>query len=306
MTERTGRGDQRGTAGRPTGTAGVISTAEPIETARPPKLSEPAEPPEPPESPKSSKPPRPPDPGPRGPLGSEPQGALGSRPPRPSRTLRGPLLSLAVDILLPLLVYYAARALGADQGPALLLSGAPPALRLLTGVVRHRRVDGVDLFLTVLLVAAALVSLIGGGPRVLLFKNAALSLAVGAWALGTAFTRRPLAFQLGQRMHRGEAVRARAGLWQDSAPFRRGQRALTLLWGAEQFLDGGVGALAAATLPPDTVPLLDRAVSLTLLSLAAAVTAGYARRFRIRHALPLFGAPAPATAPRTPRVSSTP
>ncbi|MEU7086463.1 VC0807 family protein [Streptomyces achromogenes] len=232
----------------------------------------------------------------------------GSTPPRSPRALRGPLFSLAVDILLPLLVYYAARALGADQVPALLLSGAPPALRLLAGAVRHRRIDGVDLFLTVLLVGAALVSLIGGGPRVLLFKNAALSLAVGAWALGTALTRNPLAFQLGQRLHQGEAVRARARLWQDSTPFRRGQRALTLLWGAEQFLDGGVGSLAAATLPPDTVPLLDRAVSLALLALAAGITAGYAHRFRGRHALPLFGAPAPApaTAPRAPRVSCGP
>ncbi|MEU7558535.1 VC0807 family protein [Streptomyces eurythermus] len=306
MAERTGRGDQRGTTGRPTGTAGAISTAEPIETARPPKQSTPPQPPQPPGSAESSKSLRPPDPRPRGSVGSTPQGLLGSGPPRPPGALRGPLLSLAVDILLPLLVYYGARALGADQGPALLLGGAPPALRLLAGAVRHRRVDGVDLFLTVLLVAAALVSLVGGGPRVLLFKNAALSLAVAAWALGTAFTRRPLAFQLGQRMHRGESVRARSGLWRNSAPFRRGQRALTLLWGAEQFLDGGVGALAAATLPPDTVPLLDRAVSLALLTLAAGITAGYARRFRIRHALPLFGAPAPATAPRAPRVSSTP
>ncbi|MFF9580718.1 VC0807 family protein [Streptomyces achromogenes] len=251
-----GRGEQRGTTGRPTGTAGAISAPGPVEKARP-----------------------------------------------PTGTLRGPLFSLTVDILVPLLVYYAARALGAEQGPALLLSGAPPALRLLAGAVRHRRIDGVDLFLTVLLVAAALVSLIGGGSRVLLFKNAALSLAVGAWALGTAFTRSPLAFQLGRRLHRGEAARARDRLWQNSAPFRRGLRALTLLWGVEQFLDGGIGALAAATLPPDTVPLLDRAVSLALLAVAAGITAGYARRFRRRHALPLFGAPAPVTAPRAPRVS---
>ncbi|MEV4336716.1 VC0807 family protein [Streptomyces sp. NPDC049590] len=213
------------------------------------------------------------------------------------------MLSLAGDILLPLLVYYTARACGADQVPALLLSGALPALRLLAGTVRHRRVDGVDLFLTALLVTAALVSLIGGGPRVLLFKNAALSLAVGAWALATAFTRRPLAFHLGQRLHRGDAARARDRIWQGSAAFRRGLRVLTLVWGAEQLLDGGVGALAAATLPPDTVPLLDRAVSLALLALAAVTTAGYARRFRRRHTLPLFGTPASVTAGRASSVS---
>ncbi|WP_381556651.1 VC0807 family protein [Streptomyces eurythermus] len=287
MAEHIGYGEQRGTTGRPTGAAGVSGTAEPVETDRPPEQSQP---------PRSS----------TAPTSCGPARLPGTGPPRPPGTLRGPLLSLAVDILLPLLVYYAARALGADQGPALLLGGAPPALRLLAGAVRHRRTDDVDLFLTVLLVAAALVSLLGGGPRVLLFKNAAPSLAVGAWALGTAFTRRPLAFQLGQRMHRGEAVRARAGLWQNSAPFRRGQRALTLLWGAEQLLDGGAGTLAAVTLPPDTVPLLDRAVSLSLLALAAGLTAGYARRFRGHHALPLFGAPAPATAPRAPRESRAP
>ncbi|MGV9930703.1 VC0807 family protein [Streptomyces olivaceoviridis] len=228
-------------------------------------------------------------------------GSASAEPPepaRPSGTARGALLSLAVDLVLPLLVYYVARALGAGQASALLLSGAPPALRLLAGAARHRRIDGVDLFFTVLLAAAALVSLIGGGPRVLLFKNAALSLAVGGWALGTAFTGRPLAFQVGQRLHRGGAARARDRIWQDSAPFRRALRVLTALWGAEQLLDGALGSAAAATLPTDAVPLLDRALSLLLLVLTAGATAVYTRRFRIRHALPLFGTPAPATVHR--------
>ncbi|WP_225825204.1 VC0807 family protein [Streptomyces naphthomycinicus] len=210
---------------------------------------------------------------------------------------RGPLLALAVDIAFPLLVYYASRAFGAGQGPALLLSGAPPALRLLAGAVRHRRIDGVDLFFTVLLAAAALVSLIGGGPRLLLFKDAALSLVVGGWILGTACTGRPLAFQLGQRLHPGGVARERTRIWRECAAFRRGLRVLTLVWGTEQLLDGGLGALAAATLPADTVPLLVRVLSLVLLALAAGATAAYARRFRIRHVLPLFGAPTPATAP---------
>ncbi|MEV5873065.1 VC0807 family protein [Streptomyces sp. NPDC052101] len=206
-------------------------------------------------------------------------------------TAYGPLLSIAVDILLPLLVYYAARALGAGQGPALLLSGAPPALRLVTGAVRQRRIDGVDLFFTVLLAAAAVAALIGGSIRILLFKDAALSLAVGGWVLGTAFTGRPLAFQLGQRLHRGPAARTRARTWQDSAEFRRGLCVLTMLWGAEQLLDGGLGTLAAATLPTDIVPLLARVLSLLLLALTATATAVYARRFRTRHGLRLFGEP---------------
>ncbi|WP_333761677.1 hypothetical protein [Streptomyces sp. IBSBF 2390] len=42
-------------------------------------------------------------------------------------------------------------------------------------------------------------------------------------------------------------------------------------------------------------PLLARAESLTLLALAAVVTAVYARPFRARHGLPLFGAPISAT-----------
>ncbi|WP_323376593.1 VC0807 family protein [Streptomyces sp. RB17] len=203
----------------------------------------------------------------------------------------GPLLTIAVDILLPLLVYYAARGLGAGQGPALLLSGAPPALRLVSGAVRQRRIDGVDLFFTVLLAAAALVTVVGGSTRLLLFKDAALSLVVGGWILGTGFTGRPLAFQLGQRLHRGPAAGARAGIWRDSAEFRRALRVLTVLWGAEQLLDGGLGTLAAATLPTDVVPLLARVLSLLLLVLTVAATAAHARRFRTRRGIPLFGAP---------------
>ncbi|WP_234384471.1 VC0807 family protein [Streptomyces sp. MMG1121] len=218
----------------------------------------------------------------------------------------GPGLGIAVDIVVPLLVYYAVRALGAGQGAALLLSGAPPALRLLSGAIRHRRIDGVDLFFTVLLGAAALVSVIGGGPRVLLFKDPVLSLVVGCWVLGTGFTRRPLAFQLGQRLHREPAARARAGLWQDCAEFRRALRFLTLAWGAEQLLDGGLGTLAAATLPTDTVPLFTRVVSLSLLALTAVATAAYARHFRARHGLPLLGAPDREDGIRTARASVPP
>ncbi len=149
-----------------------------------------------------------------------------------------------------------------------------------------------------LLAVAALAALMGGSTRVLLYKDAVLSLVVGGWVLSTGFTRRPLAFQLGQRLHRGAAARARSRAWQDSSDFRQGLRVLTLVWGAEQLLDGGIGTLAALTLPADTVPLLTRLQSLVLLALAAVVTAAYTRRFRTRHGLPLFGIPAPATTAR--------
>jgi hypothetical protein len=68
-------------------------------------------------------------------------------------------------------------------------------------------------------------------------------------------------------------------------------RVLTVLWGAEQLLDGSLGTLAAATLPTDAVPLLTRVLSLLLLALTVAATAAGARRFRARHGVPLFGTP---------------
>ncbi|MGQ4419032.1 hypothetical protein ACN6LA_006094 [Streptomyces sp. SAS_269] len=96
---------------------------------------------------------------------------------------------------------------------------------------------------------------------------------VGGWVLGSGFTRRPLAFQLGQRLRGGEAARARSRTWRDHAEFRLSLRVLTLLWGAEQLLDGGLGIRAALTLLTDIVPLLARVQSLLLLALATAVTA---------------------------------
>ncbi|WP_030338650.1 hypothetical protein [Streptomyces sp. NRRL S-1022] len=90
------------------------------------------------------------------------------------------------------------------------------------------------------------------------------------------------------------AVRPSIPVVRASAPAVR-LRVLTFLWGAEQLLDGALGPLAAVTLPPGTVSLLDRVPSFLLLDPAAGITAGYARRFRTRHALPLLGTPAPAT-----------
>lgn len=62
-----------------------------------------------------------------------------------------------------------------------------------------------DLFFAVLPATAALVALIGGGPRVMLFRDAAV---VGGRVLGTAFTGRPLAFPLaGDRTGAGRPAR---------------------------------------------------------------------------------------------------
>ncbi|MGW2645231.1 hypothetical protein ACWC2T_10025 [Streptomyces sp. NPDC001393] len=47
-----------------------------------------------------------------------------------------------------------------------------------------------------------------------------------------------------------------------------------------QLLDGGLGTLAAATLPTDIVPLLARVLSLLLVVLTGGATAAHARRFR--------------------------
>ncbi|MFE7119998.1 VC0807 family protein, partial [Streptomyces sp. NPDC057654] len=159
------------------------------------------------------------------------------------QTRRSLTTSIAVNVVFPLGVYYLLRAQGAAQWPALLLSGAAPAVRAAYTLAVRRRVDGFDLFVVGMLALSAGASLISGEPRVLLLKNVVLSLGLATWVLGTLYAPRPFVFQFSRRWH-GEAARAeRDRLWAESAEFRRALRRVTMLWGGVLFVDASLSTL---------------------------------------------------------------
>ncbi|MEU3753970.1 VC0807 family protein [Streptomyces olivoreticuli] len=210
-----------------------------------------------------------------------------------SRSRRALLVPLAVNIVLPLAVYYILRAQGAAQWQALLLSSVVPAVHALGTAVLRRRLEFFDLFVVGLLAVSAATSLISGNPRVLLLKDAALPALLGLWILATLLAARPFAFRFGERLRTGAAVEDAERAWQEMPEYRSALRGLTTLWGCVQLLDAALSTVLALTLPVDVVPLVGRIQSFTLLGLVIVATVRRSRRFRAQHGRSLFGTGGP-------------
>ncbi|WP_414169742.1 VC0807 family protein [Streptoverticillium reticulum] len=207
-----------------------------------------------------------------------------------SRSRHTLFTALAVNVALPLVLFYVLRGAGMVQWQALLLSSAPPALHALGEAVIRRRVDPFDMFVLVLLLVSAGTSVISGSPRVLLLKDAALPAALGLWILSTLTMARPFAFQFGARLRGPEAAAVAERAWRESAEFRGALRGLTALWGGMELLDAALSTVNALVLPVDVVPLVGRIASLGLIGLSAVISIHRSRSFRARHGIPLFGA----------------
>ncbi|MFC5723285.1 VC0807 family protein [Streptomyces gamaensis] len=210
--------------------------------------------------------------------------------PTRTRSRRTFLASLAVNVLLPLGLYYVVRAQGWAQWQALLASSALPAAHALLSAVRRRRAEVFDLFVVGLLVVSAAASLVSGDPRVLLIKDAVLPAALAIWLLGSLrFGSRPFTFHFGEQLRDASARQEAERLWDSSAEFRRALRGLTALWACGQFLDASLTLVEALTLPVDAAPLVGRLQSFALLGLVAFLTVRRSHAFRTRHGTALFG-----------------
>ena len=191
--------------------------------------------------------------------------------PRPSiaahdRTRNGPrgdtagplrgVATLLVDLALPVALFYALRAGGVDQLTALLISGAPPALRVAVTFARRRRLDAIGALVAVAVVLSVVSSLIEGDPRTLLVRNAVLGFPFALWMFASLNARRPLTYESAKALL-PRKDRAFERVWAAEPSFRRVWRRLAVLWGCALLLQSAANVVMAYTLPVDAVPGLD-------------------------------------------------
>jgi hypothetical protein len=129
------------------------------------------------------------------PLTTSPQ-PTPDRPPRPADVALGGVVALAVDVVLPVALYYGLRAAAVGQVPALLLSGAPPAVRVAVVFARTRRVDVIGTLVLVALALGVLSAAIEGDARSLLVRNALFGAVFALWTLVSLRARRPLTYEV--------------------------------------------------------------------------------------------------------------
>jgi hypothetical protein len=198
------------------------------------------------------------------------------------RALRDDVLAggvvLAVDVAIPVVLFYLLRAADVGQVTALLLSGTPPAIRVGAELLRHRALDKLGLIVLVSLCLSALAAVVSDDPRGVLVRNALIGLPIALWMLWSIRARRPLTYEVGTSLLPSR-TRQMERAWTASATFRRAFRRLALAWGVG-LANVAAGLAIALTLPVDAVPGLDAAILvagtllLSALTLVALVRAG--------------------------------
>ena len=187
------------------------------------------------------------------------------------------LAGLLADLVLPVLAYYALRAVGASVWAALVVPSVIVAALAVGRWVRHRRLDVLGLSVLVVLVASVAVAAISGSPRFLLAKGAVFTAAIGAVLLVSLFWRRPLGFSLARDLIERTTVPTADwdAVWDSDARFRRAWRVVTAAWGLAMLVDAVALIIMAYRLPVDAVPALASALRLVTFVVLQVVTNGY-------------------------------
>lgn len=186
-----------------------------------------------------------------------------------------------LGLVVPMVLYYALRALGLSVFAALLIGALVPVVGLVVGLLRGRRPDAVSGFWSSLLLLALAVSLVGGDVRFLLARDALVTATVGTWFLVSARTSRPLALVLSRpvldRVHRYPPGRWEE-LWRDRREFRTIWRRASIGFGVGTLADAAARVAMAYALPVDLVPALSTALYVaTSVVLLVGVNVYYAR-----------------------------
>ena len=136
------------------------------------------------------------------------------------------------DIAGPLVAYSLLRSAGLSSVLALVLSGAFPALGIVAGLARNRRVDAIGVLVLAGIAVGTVLGLVTGNARLVLVEGSVPTAVFGLLCLGSLWSRRPLIFRFALEFMGADTPRGRdfEGLWR-YAGFRHAFRLFTVVWG---------------------------------------------------------------------------
>jgi hypothetical protein len=179
---------------------------------------------------------------------------------------RSPWL-LVVDVAIPLALYYGLKALGVSDLIALLAGVVPGLVSSGVSLVRERRTDLVGMAVVVSMVASTVVAVIGGDARLLLVRNAWVSLPFAGITLWSLRHPQPLTYIVTRAMFARRAD-LMDELWETNARFRHAWKWITVFWGFASIVDAIVRVILSYTLPISVVPATDPVITvLTIIAL---------------------------------------
>jgi hypothetical protein len=199
--------------------------------------------------------------------------------------------TLAIEIAVPLGVYYGLHSLGASDFTALALAGVFPLARTLYQFAKNRTINGLALVVLVTNVVGMLLTFVAGDARMMIAKDSLGSGFTGLVILISAFTAQPIMTKaLRPFLTHGKADHEAA--WERLRGNRRFNtvvRRSSYIWGAGFVLESAARVFGAFTLPVSTMVWLSTVIfvgSFAVIMLVAGVSAREAGRLVAEEARP--------------------
>lgn len=201
--------------------------------------------------------------------------------------IRSYAISIFANAVLPFVIYIVLkRYTSVSDFVALALTGVPPLIDSLVGIIIRRRVDT----LAVIVLFGIAVSLgavaLGGSPQLLLVRESFITTASGVALLASLLFRRPVGyyvFRQGLASNNQERIAWFNNLVQQNAPFRTALRVLTAIWGFGLVLEGLARVYLAYTLPVAQFLAVSPTVSGLIVVAIFVCTGLYVRQWRRKH-----------------------
>ncbi|MEV5511151.1 VC0807 family protein [Streptomyces orinoci] len=199
----------------------------------------------------------------------------------------GWVLTIAFNIVAPILTYNQLHSSGHGEATALLASAAWPVVDMAVYLAWHRRIDEFAAITLVFMAATIVVTVAGPhSARMLLIKDSFVTGAFGLVCLASLAAPRPLMFYFGRKFATdgtAEAVAWWNGLWRYEG-FRQVQRNLTIGWGVAYVIEALVRVGLSYVLSTSGMVTVNSVLSYGVTGVLVFWTITYARRSRARAA----------------------
>lgn len=190
------------------------------------------------------------------------------------------ILSLLVNIVLPALAIQVLTHRGVSMLDAIVASSVFPLAELLISAWRRGRTDVISVISLVLLLASAVIALLGNDPRYALVRDSALTSVAGLFFLATLLRPRPIMYQLSLAAQPGATAELWEQRWNDWPGFRWSMRTLTAVWGCGLILDSILRVIAALVLAPSATVIVSPLIAVAVFGVLIWLTLAYVRNAR--------------------------
>jgi hypothetical protein len=208
-----------------------------------------------------------------------------SDPVPTQRLFRGLLVSMALNALVPVVLYQLSkRYLSASELAALSVAALFPLVWSVADLIRIGSLDPVAILSLASIVVSMIAVAFGGSPKLLLIRESFFTGAFGMACLVSLATPRPIMFYFARYFTAGRAPDrvAEFNLAWERPGFRRTMRLITIVWAITSFAEFAVRIVLVFTLPAATVLVVSPIVLGGLLIATISWTFAYGKRMRAR------------------------